>query len=171
MGCGALGETEVRLRVPLPKRVGLPSCVQPPSGIRADGLEHPIPNAARRLDRHEQALLAQRDDVIEDVDAGDLVRLLEIEATDEDRQLREQVLRRRCQQVVAPVDGVVESLVPLRQIAIPMSRQRLMPGQPLSDRSQWQGEHPRCCELDPQWQTVQRDTDAGDVLRFLRRAA
>jgi hypothetical protein len=130
-GC-ALSETEVHLGVPLPERVGFPGCLQPSGRIRTDRLEHPIADATRGIDRQEQALLAQRDDVVEDVSASDLTRLLEVEPADKDRQLGQQVLRGRRQQVIAPVDGVLERSMALRQIAIPTPGQGPMESEPIS---------------------------------------
>ena len=99
----ALGVLEDLAEMP---RVGAPGVVEPAAGLEqvvgvlAHGLEHrEAPVAAR-----QQAVLDQRGETVERVQAADRLGGLEREAADEHAEPLERGLRGRVEQVVAPAD-------------------------------------------------------------------
>ena len=101
-----------------------PLLAQPLPSVLAERLEHDEARVAvvgHALD--EQAVVDERGDAVEDVDAevlagvADGLGRLERAAAGEDREAPEQRLLGRRQQVVAPVDRAAQRLLALRQVA------------------------------------------------------
>ena len=111
-------------------RRGLAVLEQPLPAVLAERLEHDEARLAvlgRPL--HEQAVVHERGDAVQDVDAqvlagiADGLRGLERAASGEHRQAAKELLLGRRQQVVAPLDRLAQRLLAFRQVARPAGQQ------------------------------------------------
>ena len=173
---GLLRQRQAPDRMAVPGRRLLAASRQLITGKLADGLQHRKAGlGARWFFPADQVLVQQRTDPVQGVgpevnqSAGDGLRRLEREATGEDRQVAEERLLVRGQQVVTPGDRVAHRALACGQIASAAGQQ----GQPRLQASQERGrrEHldPRRGQLDRQRQAVDAATDLSDGVRVVWR--
>ena len=168
---GFLRQVEVGAAAPLLDVVALAAGRQHLGGVLADRVEHHVALLVRALFDAEQALVDERRDTVEDVDAdlarraADAVGHIQLAAADEHGQAVEQPAGAGFEQVVAPRDRPAQRLLALRQVPRARREQRevvLEPGDDLFGRQELD---PRRGELDGQRHPVQPRGDPADRRR------
>ena len=168
---GFLGQVEVGPAAPFLDVVALAAGRQHLGGVLADRVEHHVALLVRALFDAKQALVDERRDTVEDVDAdlarraADAVGHIQLAAADEHGQPVEQPAGAGFEQVVAPRDRPAQRLLALRQVPRARREQRevvLEPGHDLFGRQELD---PRGGELDGQRHPVQPRGDPADRRR------
>jgi hypothetical protein len=117
LGFGKLGELGEVAQVPAPQPVKATAALEFVEPELTDGLQHPEAHASgSRFTASQQALLEQRADDLQMSTTHGFGRF-EREPAGEDRQLQEYRLLPLAKEVVAPLDGGTQGLLPLRDIA------------------------------------------------------
>ena len=168
---GLLREVEVGAAASFLDVVALAAGRQHLGGVLADRVEHHVALLVRAILDAEQALVDERRDTVEDVDA-DLARRaadafghIQLAAADEHGQAVEQPAGAGFEQVVAPRDRPAQRLLALRQVPRARREQRevvLEPGDDLFGRQELDA---RRGKLDGQRHPVQPRGDPADRRR------
>jgi hypothetical protein len=154
----------------------LGGCLEALAAELADGCEHAEARCAfDGLEASHEALIGKGLHPGEDVDlcaidpTRDRLGRLEVEALDEDRQPPEEALLLRCQQVVAPGDGIAHRSEPRRLVPSPACQERKPVLEPREQGRQRQQPDLGRRQLDGQGQSVEPPADRGHRRRVLRR--
>ena len=143
--------------------------------VLAHRLVQAVAGDAERVLSHDQRLVDQRGQQVQrlrtgpPVDREDSLDVVDREPAGEDAQAAQEPLLRRRQQVVAPVDGRPQRLLP-GQCGAASSRQEGEPvRQPIEDLLDGEHAHPHGGKLDREREAVESSTQ-GDDGRSVRRS-
>ena len=172
-GRGVLDQRQDAVPVPQRQRAGFPGGLEPLGGVLPDRVQQPVPGIAGRLAvQHHQRLVDQRDQQAEDLVGGDglasaggiiradLLGHVQVPAG-EHRQPAQQRLLGLVQQLVAPVHGGPQRLLPQRRGPVPGVEQLEPVAQPVRDLLHRQRPHPGRRQLDAQRDPVQGAAQPG----------
>jgi hypothetical protein len=154
------------LCMPPPQLVALSGCLESLGAILADRLEQPVPGRLAALVDSDERCLDQALHVVERcvgrIDRADALDGIEPESAREHRQLREQPLAGRVEEVVAPVHGLAERPVAGRPEPSPGHEEAEAIAESLADLRR--GEDAGTCgrELDRQRDALEVGTDLAD---------
>ena len=172
---GFLRQVEVGAAAPFLDVIALAADRQHLGGVLADRVEHHVALLVRALFDAEQALVDERRDAIEDIDADiargatDAVGQVQVAATDEHGQAVEQPAGAGFEQVVAPRDRAPQRLLALRQVPRARGEQREVVLEPRDDLFGRQELDPCGGELDGQRHPVEPRGDPADCRRVCIR--
>ena len=170
-----LGDDEHVGRMGPRRGIGLARGDQLLAAVLAERFEHHEAQLAfLRGPLHEQAVVHERRDAVQHVDAkvferiADSLRGFERAASGEDRQTAEELLLGRRQQVVAPLDRLPKGLLALRQVPRPAGQELEGPFDPGEQLGGRQDLHARGRELDRERQAIEPAADLDHRAGVLR---
>ena len=158
-------------QVPLALPLQLPGCPQPLGPELGEGGEHAVAHrAVRSLRRHDDRLVDQGTDQVEEPVGGDVVVRTDrggrgqVAPAGEDRQARPQELLLLGAEVVAPLDARPQGTVPVGQVAVPLAQEPVAVGQLPEHRLRREAAGPCGGELERQRDPLQAGTQLRDRL-------
>ncbi len=169
----ALGELERPGRMPACQGGGLAGVAEPLARVQPHRLEQPVAPLASALVSGDERLLDETREHVgapRDVETGagaDGLDRAQLEAAGEDAEPAQEHPLVRLEQVVAPLEGRLERLLPRRRRAAAGAEEPETVVEPLGHRSGAERAEPPGGELDRERQTVEPEADAGDVGRVL----
>ena len=164
-------ERQVRGRVAPPDLLGIAGLGQALRGELPDRLEEREPGLAAGLAAPEQAVVHERREPVQRVDAElgraarDGLGAGEVEPAAEHRQALEQAPHRGLEEVVAPRDGPAQRALALRHVGRARADDVDPALEALVDRGRREEADPRGGELDGQGHAAQVGDDRGHVAR------
>ncbi len=168
VGLGGLRQGQECRRVASPDLVELAGFLEALTSVVADRLEHPEAGFAGRLVLPDQALVDERGEAVEHVDAdlgggpADRLRLVERHAAREYRRPVEEPARAGVEQVIAPRDRPAQRLLALGQAAARRGEQIQALAEASQDRVRREQLDAGRGELDGEWQAVEATADVED---------